>query len=296
MIVKNGFRVRRSLLHCPQENTNCMSTKHRTPFAIVMLGARLRLRNGDPSLAPLFPLINKSLKQGSGIEVSGGDSRMRAVSLLCDRYRDGSESAATTPFRILTTGGTEKIPQGDWNALELSRADEAAKKLHRQYGIPEGIIESLPSGGSTLGNAEAVADWLARHDEIAKIEIVTNRYHMLRAWIMFESVLYEKELGHAPAFDTDTVAEIEKILNKTPADPKYGDNATLDSARAILVPMFESLHVSVIPVIVEDVLLRSNERDRRYARMIDRNPLIRKASISERRGTLHFLRGTYQTR
>lgn len=47
-----------------------------------MLGARLCLQNGDPSFAPLFPLLNKTDKEGMNIEVSGGDSRLRAICLL----------------------------------------------------------------------------------------------------------------------------------------------------------------------------------------------------------------------
>lgn len=95
-----------------------------------MLGAQLCLQNGDPSFAPLFPLLNKAGKEGMDIEVSDCDSRLRAINLLYTKFPDESFHI------ILTTGGTEKIKMQDGSIVELSRADEAAKKLHRQYGIP----------------------------------------------------------------------------------------------------------------------------------------------------------------
>lgn len=272
------------------------SKQNHTTKIIVMLGARLSLHNGDSSSMPFFPLLNKADKEGADIEVSGGDSRMRAIALLYEKFLNGTKSSRTKFFRILTTGGIEKIRETNGSIFELSRADEAAKKLHWQYGIPEEIIESLPSGGSTIGNAEAVTEWLSRHEEISEIEIVTNRFHMLRAWLLFTSILYEKQFGKFPEFPEGIIDNIKKTLKETIRDKDHGDAMALKAVQSVLAPVFQDMRVTVWPVVVEDILLLSTDHDRRYARMIEGNPFMQEARESNRRGILRFLHGTYQTK
>lgn len=184
----------------------------------------------------------------------------------------------------------------DGSILELSRADKAAKKLHPQYGIPESVIESLPSPGSTLGNAQAVAEWLAQHEDVSEIEIVTNRSHMLRAWLMFVSTLYEKQFGTLLKFPEKVIDAIERILEETLPHKNSGDDRALAAVRDMLSPLLQDMRVSVKPVIVEDTLLASSDLNQRYARMIDSNPFTQEARKRNRQGISAFLRGTYQAK
>lgn len=260
-----------------------------------MLGARLCLQNGDPSFTPLFPLLNKTNKKDMDVEVSGGDSRMRAITILYEKFINKTGFLPKGSLLILTTGGIERISLENGKVLELSRADEAAKKFHQYYGIPKEIIESLPSESSTLDNAQAVAEWCAQHKDISEIEIVTNRYHILRSWIMFFSALYEKQFKIPPKFSKEVISTVEKILKETLADKDRGDSKALEAVQITLSPAFKDVYVRTRPTAVEDILFQSaNDLNKRYAKIINDNPFTQKSRRRERQGILHFLKGTYQ--
>lgn len=105
---------------------------------------------------------------------------------------------------------------------------------------PKSVIESLPSPGSTLGNAQAVAEWLTRHEDISEIEIVTNRSHMLRAWRMFVSVLYEQQFGTPPHFSETVIENIEKVLKETLPEAAHGDDRALTAVQNIFLPLLRA--------------------------------------------------------
>ena len=141
-----------------------------------MLGARMY--PGKEGL--VFPLTLPEIQRPHESVVgrtSGGFARMRAVQ---GEYR---KLPLKGEMIVLVTGGQEKGIG--------SRADEAANALVSRYGLLPETVVSIGGRGSTLGNAAATVEYISLHKDqlgdIDTVEIVTNDYHMLRAWIMFSS-------------------------------------------------------------------------------------------------------------
>ncbi len=123
---------------------------------IVMLGSRMKKTGSKDNPGFAFPLISEKPEGKFGdlpVEVSGGDSRMRAVQAMYQEYTKKQNPGQK--LLIFTTGGKEKSGE--------SRADEAAKKLTKKYHIPEDIIQSLGSAVSTLGNANTLAEYIEKN-------------------------------------------------------------------------------------------------------------------------------------
>lgn len=267
---------------------------------VVMLGASLR--ETPNAQFEHFPLHLDTTKKdmpigrdGKPKEVSGGDSRLRALEEYQEKYPN---------IHIFTTGGTEKIKKEDGSIKEISRADAAREKLLKKYHFSENIVTALPSGGSTQGNAKALASWVDEHREIVgkleKMHILTNEFHMTRAWIMFVHALYSIEHDGANLINIITEEDkknIKDILHNTLEDRDNGDHQALEKIRKIYAEYIKDLPVEVEPIIVEDVLAASKEKGKQeYARLIKYDSLVQKARFNERKGIGDLLDGTYVVR
>lgn len=265
---------------------------------LVMLGARLSLNGDEERHPPRFPLVSESQKEEVFKEVSGGDSRMRAIEQIYKEYSKENPGAAEN-FKVFTTGGIEKV-QTESGTKEFSRAEEAERKLSLKYGLPEDVLQALPSGGSTLGNAAALAKWVNQHYEsigdVHDIEIVTNEFHMTRAWIMFTLAFYKNEYGRDLALHPNDVREIEVILESTLPDEENGDRDALNRIQEVYAKYIENLSLRVQPLVVEDVLTRRGESGEKYAEMIRNNEFVLATRKNERNGIRDLIHGRYQVR
>ncbi|OGI21480.1 MAG: hypothetical protein A2808_00360 [Candidatus Moranbacteria bacterium RIFCSPHIGHO2_01_FULL_55_24] len=266
---------------------------------VVMLGARLFQEGMGNGLPPRFPLINESKKEGMPKEVAGGDVRMRAIEQLYKEYQDEHQEGEN--FRVFTTGGVEEIPLADTGeVLKLSRAGEAERKLEEKYGLPQEIVESLPSGGSTLGNAKALAEWVEQHQEeigaVEELEVITNEFHITRAWLMFSLALYKNEKGQDIEFSPEEIHAIEQVLDETLPDVDEGDHKELEQVQEILAKHLEGLSLRIKPQIAEDILKRRGPSGEKYGELIRDNEFVQEARGSERQGIRDLIHGRYQVR
>ncbi|MEI9967020.1 MAG: ElyC/SanA/YdcF family protein [Candidatus Moraniibacteriota bacterium] len=265
---------------------------------VVMLGARLSQKGEGNEFSPRFPLVLDAKKAGMPKEVVGGDSRMRAIEQLYHEFEEGKRSGER--FHVFTTGGIEEIARGEnEEPLRLSRATEAERKLEQKYGLPEETVESLSSGGSTVGNAAAVARWAEAHqterEPIRAIEIVTNEFHMSRAWLMFSLAMYKNQMGEDFHFPEGTVEEIETLLDKTLEDPE-GDREELEELRKIIGPFLENIRLRIQPQVVEDILKRRGPAGEKYAELIEQNRYVQETRAFERQGIKDLIHGKYQVK
>ena len=268
---------------------------------IVMLGARLAAGSMDGGHSPIFPLVNESTKEGMPKEVAGGDSRMRAIQELYEEYVNENGEAAAKNFRVFTTGGTEELTDPETGEVtKLSRAGEADRKLSEKYGLPDEIVETLPSGGSTLGNAKVLAEWVKEHQEevgdIEEIEIVTNEFHIARAWLMFQMALYKNEKEKDVVFTPEDIEKIESLLDTTLSDTENGDKAELAELQEIMGKYFTGLSLRITPDIVEDILERRGAGGQKYAELIRNNPDVERSRGLERNGIKDLIHGRYQVK
>lgn len=265
---------------------------------LVMLGARFHQEGYGNEYPPQFPLILESQKEGMPKEVVGGDVRMRAIEQL---YKEFEKENNGGRLKIFTTGGIEKVtvPDSD-EPLQFSRAEKAEQKLEIKYGIPDEIVETLPSGGSTLGNAATLAEWIRTHQEtvgdVQEIEIVTNEFHMPRAWLMFSLAVYKNETGKDFAFDEELITRIEKVLDETLTDKEAGDQIELQELQSIIQPYLENLPLKIKPQIAEDILKRRGTSGEKYGELIRRNEFLQETRGFERQGIKDLINGKYQVK
>ena len=183
----------------------------------------------------------------------------------------------------------------------MSKAVVARKKLSEKYDIPQNILEEpLTSGGSTLGNAVAISEWVQKHQELLgdvnDIEIVTNEFHMARAWIMFSMALYKNEFGKELSISEEDIHTIENILEETIDDCETGDFIELKKIRAVFAEYLKDVSLQVIPKTVEDILARRDEAGKRYAEMIRNNESVQRTRVLERNGIRDLIHGRYKVK
>ncbi|MDZ4067240.1 MAG: YdcF family protein [Tabrizicola sp.] len=244
---------------------------------LVLLGARMaRTRGPDCWRFPLFleePTDSATCLPG---EVSGGSSRMRAVQAEHDRSREGD---AAHGLLVLVTGGNERDGS--------SRADEATRQLVSRYGLPGDAVVSIRGAGSTLGNAAATVEYIRSHrhivGDVKTIAIVTNDYHMLRAWIIFSRGMLVATTGTELVVSAGEQERIRRILlNGLPVDRRWSQGRVKkDRARVmkILRPHFSTSGIKITPLVVEETLERSSrhrEVARRYASRLRNSIWVRK--------------------
>ena len=272
---------------------------------VVMLGARLFQEGMGNGLPPRFPLVNESVKEGMPKEVSGGDSRMRAIQQLYEEFLEKKENGSSAEnFHVFTTGGEEKIKLGESEeVLFLSRANEARKKLIAKYDLPKEIMaEAVSSSGSTIGNAAAVSHWIKNHhdiniaNDVKEVEIVTNEFHMMRAWIMFSMAFYKNEFGKDIEISQEDILAIEKILDETLSDENNGDKTELTEIQKIFEKYLKDVAIHVKPVIAEEVVARKGLAGLEYAEKIKENEFVKQARSSERNGIKDLIHGRYKVK
>ena len=267
---------------------------------VVMLGARFFQKGKGNEFPPRFPLVLESKKEGMPKEVVGGDVRMRAIEQLYEEFQ-GSEENQSTRLRIFTTGGTEEIDIPETGeTLKISRAEQAENKLEVKYGLPTDIVETLPSGGSTIGNAKALAEWLENNKEeigqIEEVEIITNEFHISRAWLMFAMAIYKNETGRDLVLTENEREEIHSVVDETLLDKEFGDKRELATLQAVLSPYVDSLPLRVKPLIAEDILARRGPSGIKYGELIRHNEYVQETRGFERQGIKDLIDGKYQVK
>ncbi len=292
------FESLETTLDKPQENK--IERLRQKTRIIVMLGARFFQKGEGNEFPPRFPLVLESKKQGMPKEVVGGDVRMRAIEQLYEEFQS-SEENQDTRLRIFTTGGTEEIDIPETGeTLKISRAKQAENKLEVKYGLPRDIVETLPSGGSTIGNAKALAEWLENNKEevgqIDEIEIITNEFHISRAWLMFAMALYKNETGQDLTLTEDERREIHTVLDETLLDEEFGDKRELATVQAILGSYVGGLTLRVKPLIAEDILARRGPSGIKYGELIRDNEYVQETRGFERQGIKDLIDGKYQVK
>lgn len=259
---------------------------------LVMLGARMaRTAGPDRWRFPLFlEDLTTSILRLPG-EVSGGASRMRAVQVAhprllarCSRQR----------LLILVTGGTERDG--------CSRADEASRQLAVRYNLPKEAITSIRGEGSTLGNSEATVEYLRCHPDIRSqidtIEIVTNDYHMLRAWLIFSRDMLLLTVGNELLVGQRDAAQIERVLASGLPNRDGWKQTEVKDVRervmTVLHPYFSHSSIKVSPLVVEEALEQSPFKARaarRYAGCLRENRWARETLHLEYARVMQLLRG-----
>lgn len=248
-----------------------------SPRVVVYLGARVR--KVDQELR--FPLVLPD-EGGRPPAVSGGRSRLAAIEAL---YHEHKTQGAPQDFVVLTTGGKELDG--------TSRAQAAFDRLVQDK------IPAIPIGteGSTHGNARDVIRYLETHAQqfqgLREVEIVTNDYHMLRAWLIFVMEFYHHFMGQPLHIPEDTITEIDQILRDSEHDAT--DQNGREQVMRLVAPYLTELPIQIIPQVVEDILPRypKTKVGARYARLLRANSWVQKTRAKERAGVLKLLRGTY---
>jgi hypothetical protein len=256
---------------------------------LVMLGARMVNPDGPKGWDfPLYSLDQQNSGTSLSGEVSGGASRMRALETLYKNQK-GKETI------ILVTGGKDQL-------TGASKAKEASRQLSERYGLPAESVVAVSGAGSTLGNAGATMEYIHAHKtelgEVREIGIVTNDYHMLRAWIMFSQAMLkltaEKDLQISP----DDMAAIREVLEDGSPEKHTWNVGTVQKTRQevmrILVPYFAESKVQVVPVVVEDVLEEGGISREKYAELLRTNEWVKKTISFEQKGVLDLLEGKYK--
>ncbi|MES2409147.1 MAG: ElyC/SanA/YdcF family protein [Patescibacteria group bacterium] len=264
---------------------------------MVYLGARMTPRNiedegGKKKWA--FKLFTPNqTNAGTSLpgEVSGGFSRQEAVKIA---YEDAKKTGEE--IIVLATGGNEK--SGD------SRADEAAKRLVDTEGIAKEDVVSIGGQGSTLGNAGATLEYIQAHKEdlgdVKKVEIVTNDFHMLRAWVMFSQAMLKLTADKDLEITPEEKEKIYSLLEEgTPKEEGVWDpkkiKETREKVMEILKPKFEASTIAVSPVVAEEVLENTHEESKvRYAHTIRNNKWVTKTVQFEYKGMRDLLDGKYK--
>lgn len=254
-----------------------------------MLGARMK-KTGKSDWK--FPLINKKLGGKPGglpVEISGGDSRMRAISIIYQDYLKNPKP--DKKMLVLVTGGRDE--------LGYSKSSQAKNNLVKKYGLPKDIVKSLGGVGSTLGNARAVFEFIAKNrksfGQIKKIEIITNDYHIIRAWIMFVFEAFRLNEGNQSTsrrikIPDKTIIKIGKIL-----EASLGELTSQPALAKIIKIMSPYLKDAILvkPVIAENIIAGSGFIGKVYSGSIIRNKWVQATRKLENKGTVSFLKGKY---
>ena len=254
---------------------------------IVMAGARMKEVKKRGKKEWVFPLIIKKTKEGKlPVEVSGGDIRMRAVSIIYQGYLKSKRPNEN--LLILVTGGREKSGH--------SRSFQAKKKLVKDYNIPREIIKSLGGKGSTLGNVKAVFSFIKKNkklfSQIKEIEIVTNDFHIIRAWLMFSFESYKLSRNKNLKIKNQDIKKIKKILDKSLGQSTYKE--AMKKIESIMKPYLSQLSFKVKPIIAENIIASSGLIGKVYREFIIRNKWFQKTRKLEKKGIIDFLNGRYK--
>lgn len=141
------------------------------PFdVIVVLGAFMQKDNVTGEWK--MPTI---IEEDPG-KVVGGHSRAIATRQLFNENQ--------API-FLVTGGMQKDDENP----PVSRAEILAGLMKKKYKIPQENVKAITTIGNTLGNIDSVVDYFRDHSEIIKkkkIGILSNRWHLDRAKLMFD--------------------------------------------------------------------------------------------------------------
>jgi hypothetical protein len=176
---------------------------------------------------------------------------------------------------VLVTGGRE--PSGE------SRADEAASQLVERYGLPASAVVPIGGLGSTLGNAGATAEYIKSHSAagtaVKNIYVLTNNYHMLRAWVIFSFGMLKALRNQDPCLSATDGARLKRLLRDglPESRTKWSEReiaATRERVIELLKPYFKPIGIDVDPLVVEEILERNGAAKRRYASLLRNNKWV----------------------
>jgi hypothetical protein len=216
---------------------------------------------------------------------------MRAVQAL---YECSRAAGTANQFVVLVTGGNERDGS--------SRADEAARQLASRYGLPSKAVVSIRGAGSTFGNAIATAEYVRDNPNIVKdirsVAIVTNDYHMLRAWVIFSSQMFIAATGREPEWPIAGRQQIREILfDGLPSNQEWRParvKEDREQVTKILQEHFSGAGIEVVPFVVEDILeqhSRNWEAGRRYARRLRNSVWVKRTLLREYEGVMNTISG-----
>jgi hypothetical protein len=239
----------------------------------------------------------KTIGAGRPDDLASGFSRLRALEAY---YHQHQVSRPDKDFLVLVTGGWEYDEQKKKTA---SRAKEAQRLLTRKHGLPEKAVDLAQSeSSSTLGNVESVLGYLETHrkrlGDVQELEILTNEWHSLRSWLMFQKGIYEKETGGQLKIKEVDFKKVKEILDQEIAtDPEIMRRQIKErhaQVQNLLQPYFDGLKPQLKNVTVEEVLEKEDGARQRYAGMLIKHPLLRERMKLEHQGIIDLLRGRYE--
>ena len=259
---------------------------------VVMLGARMIDPKGTGEWQ--FPLVSPDqMNSGTSLpgEVSGGWSRMRAIQ--SEYQKAQREDPASKTFVLVTSG---KDSSG------VSRSKEAAERLVGNYGLPPDSVASIAGIGTTLDNAAAAGEYLREHREtlgdVRNIDLVTNDYHMLRAWIMFSRGILKSTTDKTLKVSLEDKQKIKILLDEGLPDSDAWSEERITETRKkvmeVLIPYFSDSKIRVDPVIVEETLEHDTFAKERYAGMLRNNKWVKETIQFEYQGIKDLLDGKYK--
>lgn len=249
-----------------------------------------------PTLVPLSPEEVEKRRSKNQLphefEVVGGRGRLWAAQAMYQQFLHDSQSAHTRDFRILVTGGLEK-------AYGLSRSREATRQLTEEYNIPPEKVQPIGQGGSTLLNAQDTLQYLKTHQaelgKINEVEIVTQDFHMLRAWLMFTAGVYQHFSGEklVQAITLEDKEKISQILQQSLREEHA--TAGREQVMQIVQKYLEKIPIRVVPRVVEEVLAELNfPGAQEYAQSLSSSSYVQAARQSEAQGVVDFLNEKYE--
>ncbi|MGC9605260.1 MAG: YdcF family protein [Minisyncoccia bacterium] len=262
----------------------------------VLLGARTpRNERGEIT----FPLVagtrtnsNASMEE----EVSGGWARMGGLRILKQQF---TSNVHPSDLIVFVTGGQEP-------GADASRAENMARALVETFGFDPAKVIPIRGKGSTQGNAESIIRYMVEKKYMKKtplvLNLVTNDYHMLRAWLLFAFAFYEHHNGTSlvlPAEDIETIRTIlkkatEKLAEKKKCDPD-AFREVRDHVLSIVRPhLLGELAVQLEPCVVEDIFQHTHRHLlERYAEWLREHPKVLETTKYEYKGVMDLLEGKY---
>ncbi len=264
----------------------------------VLLGARTPKNDKGEVTFPLFTTTRTNTNKSTEGEVSGGWARMGGLRILRQQLL---QDIHPSNMLVLVTGGKEPN-------VEHSRAENLSHALVTNYGFNEDQVISITSPkATTQGNAESIIEYLAAHkltDQTPLVmNLVTNDFHMLRAWLLFAMVFYKHTHGTDFVLPSEDVEEIRNILTKALEDISSHKTQNPDLFRDVrdhVLSVVRPHLVGKLPVqleccVVEDIFQHSHQPlMQKYSEWLRGHPKVLETTRHEYQGILDLLEGKYR--
>lgn len=264
----------------------------------VVLGARTPKNDKGEIIFPLVATTRTNSDTSIQGEVSGGWVRMTGLRILRQQLL---QDIRPSDMLVFVTGGKEPD-------VERSRAENMSKALVEHYGFNAAqVIPVTGEKATTQGNAESIIRYLSEerftNSTPLVIHLVTNDYHMLRAWLLFAMAFY-KHNHHAdfalPSNDIETIRAIltkalDTLAPHTVCDPD-SFREVRDHVLSIVRPhLIGRLPVQLECCVVEDIFQHSHQPlMQKYSEWLREHPKVLETTRLEYQGILDLLEGKYR--